>query len=183
MKTFFTSDIHLFHKNILKFEPESRPFGSIDEMHDTIISRWNNKVTAADRIFILGDVSFGKVTKTLEILSELNGKKILIKGNHDEHHVLNREFVDFFENKIYDTYEAKINGTYYFMCHYPLICWNKSHYGSINLFGHVHSVWKGNSNQLNVGMDCHSLTPIEESEIKDLLKMLPENNNGRYSIG
>lgn len=38
---YFTSDLHLFHKNVLKFD--NRPFKSVEDMHLEIIKRWNNK--------------------------------------------------------------------------------------------------------------------------------------------
>jgi calcineurin-like phosphoesterase family protein len=42
MDYYISSDIHLFHKNILKFYPKSRPFLSLDEMHEKFIENWNN---------------------------------------------------------------------------------------------------------------------------------------------
>ena len=36
---FYTSDLHLDHSNILKFEPESRPFKTIDEMNEVLIKK------------------------------------------------------------------------------------------------------------------------------------------------
>jgi hypothetical protein len=42
--TFFTSDQHLGHRNIIRLC--SRPFASIEEMDETLISRWCiNKLT------------------------------------------------------------------------------------------------------------------------------------------
>jgi calcineurin-like phosphoesterase family protein len=176
MKKFTTSDIHLFHKNILKFEPESRPFSSLDEMHMVIVNNWNNVVNVYDVVYIIGDVSFGKLTDTIDILTKLNGNLILIKGNHD--HVLSRN--PSFRNcfvRIEDLLEIKVNGQNYTLCHYPMLSWNKSHINSYQLFGHLHSRWKGNNKQLNVGMDCHNLTPIDFNDIPSLLSKLPDRED------
>jgi calcineurin-like phosphoesterase family protein len=171
--TFFTADLHIFHKNILKFEPKSRPFSSLDEMHNVIIDRWNDKVTNNDTVYILGDVSFGQLDETNYILDQLDGKElILIRGNHDEKLLKNTGF-EFNFHKIYDYLELKLDKTY-ILSHYPFLTWNKSHYGSVNLFGHLHSKFLGNSQQLNVGMDCHNLEPISLEEVNSALKLLPK---------
>ena len=176
MKTFTTSDIHLFHKNILKFEPESRPFSSLNEMHTVIINNWNNVVDIDDTVYIIGDVSFGKLTATVDILTRLNGNLILIKGNHDHELLRKPSFSNCFI-RIENFLEIKVNGQEYTLCHYPMLSWNKSHINSYQLFGHLHSRWKGNNKQLNVGMDCHNLTPIDFDDIPSLLSELPERND------
>lgn len=171
--TYITSDIHLFHKNILKYEAESRPFSSLDEMHKIIINNWNTNITNDDLVYILGDVSFGKWGKTVEILKQLNGEKILIEGNHDFYLLRHKEFRDCFK-EIHKLLEIKINKQDYTLCHFPLLSWNKSHINNYQLFGHLHSTWKGNNKQLNIGMDCHNLTPINFDVIPELLSKLPE---------
>jgi calcineurin-like phosphoesterase family protein len=175
MTTYVTSDCHFGHKNIIKYEPVSRPFSSIEEMDEVLIERWNSKVKENDEIYILGDFSFHKVNKTVEILGRLSGKKCLIVGNHDNHLINHDPFKEMFVG-YYDLLDNKIAGKHYVMCHYPLLSWNRSHYGSVNLFGHLHSSWKGNRQQLNVGMDCHNLYPIAFEEIDSLLAALPERS-------
>jgi len=74
--------MHFGHKKIMTYE--NRPFASIENMDAAIIKNWNNTVSKTDKIFIAGDVSFYGKDKTAEIIQKLNGKKILVKGNHDE---------------------------------------------------------------------------------------------------
>lgn len=178
---FFASDIHAFHKNILKFEPISRPFSCIEEMNEVIVDRWNAKVPNDAETYILGDVSFGKLKDTVDFLNRLNGKKCLVIGNHDTHFLGKQEFIDCFEGRIFDILDHKINKKHYVMCHYPMLAWNRSHYGAVQLFGHLHSKWKGNRQQLNVGMDLWNLSPLEIGELPAILESLPEQQNRLYA--
>ena len=61
MSAFVTSDLHLGHSKMLSFvNPDGspmRPFSSIEEMHETLIERFNKVVHAKDRLYILGDVA------------------------------------------------------------------------------------------------------------------------------
>lgn len=80
MSTFFISDMHFDHANIIwKCD---RPFRSVDDMNNTIVTRWNATVGDNDVVFVLGDVALGRGETELW-LSRLKGHKILIKGNHD----------------------------------------------------------------------------------------------------
>ncbi|MBR1812079.1 MAG: metallophosphoesterase [Clostridia bacterium] len=50
-------------------------------------NNWNRLVTSADTVVIPGDISWGmtltEAAPDLQFLHKLNGKKILLKGNHD----------------------------------------------------------------------------------------------------
>ena len=87
MSIFFTSDPHYHHANIMKYC--SRPFTSVEEMDEELIKRWNSVVTKSDTIYILGDLIFTKdPAEAVRITTQLNGKIILIKGNHDHSNIL-----------------------------------------------------------------------------------------------
>lgn len=78
---FLTSDSHFNHVNIIKFC--NRPFDSVEEMNETLISNWNNTVPKDGIVFHLGDFAFGGSEVWHKILSRLNGQIHLILGNHD----------------------------------------------------------------------------------------------------
>lgn len=83
---FVISDTHFGHTNSWeKFKlPDGsplRPFTSTEEMDETMIERWNAKVQPQDTVYHLGDVVINK--KYLHLVERLNGRKILIRGNHD----------------------------------------------------------------------------------------------------
>lgn len=80
-QTFLISDTHFSHRNILSYE--NRPFQDTEEMDERMISRWNETVQPEDLVFHLGDVIIAGAARAEELLPRLNGRKILITGNHD----------------------------------------------------------------------------------------------------
>ena len=56
MTTFFTSDTHFGHENIIKYC--GRPFKDVEKMNERLIKNWNEVVKDTDTIFHLGDFSF-----------------------------------------------------------------------------------------------------------------------------
>jgi len=78
---YFTADIHFYHENIINHT--KRPFKNADEMNRKIIANWNNIVKANDEVYILGDVTMKGASNANTVLSQLKGKKYLIKGNHE----------------------------------------------------------------------------------------------------
>lgn len=139
---YYISDLHFGHKNSLSFD--NRPFTDI-EIHDqTIINNWNNTVSIDDDVYILGDISWHNATKTIEIFKSLNGRKHLIKGNHDSKLLRNRELQSLFV-EICNYKEIPLdNGKGIVLCHYPMPCFKNHYYGWIHLYGHVHNSFEYN---------------------------------------
>jgi len=82
METYIIGDPHFGHVNIIEYE--KRPFQSVEDMDNKLISNWNKTVSKKDKIIVNGDVSFYEKVKTAEIIKSLNGYKILVMGNHDD---------------------------------------------------------------------------------------------------
>ena len=83
---FVISDTHFGHTNSWeKFKLPNgdplRPFTSTEEMDEAMVERWNAKVRPGDTVYHLGDVVINK--KSLHHVKRLNGKKRLVRGNHD----------------------------------------------------------------------------------------------------
>lgn len=135
METFFTSDLHFGHKNILRFD--NRPFTTVEEMDAAIISNWNQRVSPKDTVYILGDVSWYNAEKTVELLSALNGHKHLISGNHDNKILAaTRRCCD----SVSEYQELHLSkNAHICMMHYPITFFNRHHYGAYMLYGHVHN--------------------------------------------
>lgn len=156
---YFTSDTHFWHKNIIRPDYSNRPYNSIEEMNESFIDNWNKTVSNTDTIYHLGDVSFGNRESTGAILKRLNGKKILIKGNHDKVSRL-KDYFDEIHNVLF-------LGEF-FLKHIP----DFSCYPLIQLCGHVHTEWKINKTwgfKINVGVDVWNYTPVSIDQIKELL--------------
>lgn len=190
MARFFTSDLHFFHRMMIF----RRGFKSAEEMHESIIHTWNKRISKNDQVFILGDFSFGKKQETLDIVKRLNGKKTLIRGNHDER-FKNQDLIEMG----FDVRDQLIIGTIEptLLSHYPYRSFidqfkhltsprKYSHlkpgYSGLQLIhGHYHSGPKSTYRAVNVAWDIH-LKPLEEKEvvalfskrekIKDFIKIL-----------
>ena len=140
---YYISDLHLFHKNVTKAgrDFDNRPFADLEEMHAHILERWNNKVTDGDVVYVVGDMAMRGTHRDLaEYVSRLKGRKILIKGNHDDlSDARYRRLYDY----VCDYKEVADNvgrdSVKLVLCHYPILMWNGQHRGSILLYGHVHN--------------------------------------------
>lgn len=128
-KIFIISDLHLGHANIIKLA--NRPFKTVEEMDNKIISNWNKVVGKDDLVYVLGDFCF-KGKNADYYLNKLNGKIFLIKGNHDIF-IKHDKIIG-----IRDYYELKYNGTKYILFHYPILSWNGMYRDTIHFYGHVH---------------------------------------------
>ena len=136
---YYISDLHFSHKNCLSYD--NRPFNTIKEMNEALINNWNSVVTNEDTVYILGDMFWCNAEESIEILKRLNGKKRLIKGNHDRCH--DNQFKKYFE-KISDYAEINDNGRKVVLCHYPIPCFKNHFYNWYHLYGHVHNSFEWN---------------------------------------
>ncbi len=164
-KTFFTSDLHFFHRNIIQFC--ERPFDSIEHMNQKLIDNWNMVVSDKDHIWMLGDFSFGKDDETAGILKQLKGHKHLIVGNHDRkgssQKLFNKNWQDFFVDS-HEYFRLKVDGYKFVLCHFPFSSWER---GYINLHGHWHSRkgYQNKYNQYDVGVDANDYAPVILSDV------------------
>lgn len=174
---FFTSDQHFDHERIITLC--NRPFANKEEMNEEMIKRWNERVKPTDHIYILGDLFFSKDEEFIrKTLARLNGGKTLVPGNHD-HDPAIRIFREKFE--VTPLKRIKVEGyPDIVLCHYPMISWDKSHFGTWQLFGHHHGNGKGYGNdpaalpirrkqQMDVGVDTNNFYPYSIEEIKQKL--------------
>lgn len=140
---YYIADLHLFCKSQTKAGAnyDGRPFETVEEMNQHFLERWNVKVTNADTVYILGDISLrGRNNALIGFVSQLRGRKVLIKGNHDSvddyrYRQLFAEITDYKE--ICDTFGGKSYKLV--LCHYPILMWNGQHRGTMLLYGHTHN--------------------------------------------
>lgn len=132
VKIWFISDTHFCHKNIIAYE--NRPFTDIEQMNSEMIRRWNEVVAPDDVVYHLGDVALGPAERFYPIVSALNGRKILIRGNHDGHSkdwYLERGFAE-----VYPSLTLYAKGKRILLTHTPAPVPGFDY--DLHFFGHVH---------------------------------------------
>ena len=146
----FTSDTH--YNQDRAYLLTKRPFLSLKQMNQMMISNHNSKVYVQDKMYHLGD--FGDA-KYFQYLSG-NDYKLLL-GNYDnESFMIDMENIDknyritFLTNN--SEFNDKIN-----LIHEPEFGINENKF---HLFGHIHKHFV-KTNGLNVGVDCHHFFPID----------------------
>jgi calcineurin-like phosphoesterase family protein len=152
---FFTSDWHIGHANIIKFC--NRPFRDVREMEQELIERHNSVVTDNDIVIHAGDFAFRNTTSVDKYQAKLNGNNIFLKGSHDK---WNKHGAYLWEGMIEDHYVV--------VCHYAMLSWPRSHYGSWQLFGHSHGNQKGHNvqKQYDIGVDSNNYYPVSFDYLK-----------------
>lgn len=181
-RLFFTSDTHFNHANILGFC--GRPFKDTKEHDEELVRRWNEKVSADDLVFHLGDVCFGNYEHNRDVLDRLNGNIYLILGNHDMRDVRTK-YKDRF---VGISMQALINvdGQQIILNHCPLACFPGSYRKKPvwQLYGHVHTSpysegvdvkrLIGNGalfpSQYDVGVDNNDFRPVSYRELQDIIQ-------------
>lgn len=173
MAIWFTADHHFGHANIIKHC--SRPFADVHEMNTELARRWNERVATQDTVYHVGDFAFRDHDR---YLPNLNGVKHLIIGNHDPKRskipvVTESPWQDGWSS-VNDMLQVSVDGTPITLCHYAMRVWNRSHHGALHLYGHSHGTLPGNSQSLDVGVDCWDFYPVTLKEIRERLATLPK---------
>lgn len=166
----FIADLHLGHKNIIKYC--KRPFKNVDEMDECLIKNWNSRIKPSDTVYLVGDVGLAKPDYVTRCLQRMNGIKHLIEGNHDVACLKYEPFTQQFETisqikEITVPNRKNDDSIKIVMCHYAMKVWNKSHYGSYQLYGHSHGSLKDDlgSLSMDVGVDANNYMPISLDEV------------------
>ena len=180
---FFTSDTHIGHSNVIKFD--NRPFADVEEMNETIVKNWNNKIPKDGIVFFMGDFSFKSLKQTKEIFDQLNGQIHWINGNHDTWKVISKlDKVKSIQNMLdlkiadKDVVNKRFKGRQQItLCHYPIVVWDKHHHGAWHLHGHCHhNLTKTAFGEIfykrkviDVGTNGHEHTPLSYQDVKDIM--------------
>ena len=121
LKTFVTSDHH--------FDSIKLPFLHVftPEQEEKLIEKWNSTVNSDDTVLYNGDFCDGDEESVLNFKSRLNGRIVLIKGNHDKlsDDFYREVFVDVLDRLVLEEFNVVIQ-------HKPKDC-------SMNqIYGHMH---------------------------------------------
>lgn len=168
MRTFVISDTHFSHHNIIKYC--NRPFESTEVMDYVLVNLWNTMVGPEDIVFHIGDVAFGGPDVADPILQSLNGKKILITGNHDRAWLKRHPCW----LKVCDRFNFNYKGVDVRMQHHP-----HQHPNLHSLFLHGHTHGKDgiyHNNQFDMSVENWNYAPVELDEVIDLWRLAREQN-------
>ena len=178
---FVISDHHLGHTNSWeKFKLEDgsplRPFTSTEEMNETMIERHNAKVKQQDTVYFLGDVVINK--KYLELVKRMNGRKILIRGNHD---IFKDE--DYREVGFKQIHGVRVFVDKFILSHIPLHPDCVTERFRVNVHGHLHAnqvmswqvidediVYKPDPRYLCVCVEQTDYTPLHFDEVEERIQ-------------
>jgi calcineurin-like phosphoesterase family protein len=155
MTRFVISDTHFGHERILGYRPE---FSTVEEMDEKIVENWNAVVREGDTVYHLGDVCLNR--RHLATVKRLNGRKILIKGNHDLFPLkdyLAAGFKDIRACVVVDETAEHGGGI---LTHIPLHASQLVRFGR-NIHGHLHTGIIPEPWYLNVCVEKTGYAPVE----------------------
>lgn len=169
---FYTADLHFHYKPFLP----GRPFASVEEMDEAMIRLWNETVTDRDTVYVVGDVGYNGGYVPGDALGRLQGRKHLIRGNHDTGFENAQKLFDYFET-VTDFNEIDDGETHILLCHYPILYRKRGYM----IHGHLHQtrgpeydILRQMPRMLNAGVDVNFYRPVT-------LAQLVENNRAFYS--
>lgn len=155
-------------------------------MNVGIIERWNNQVTDADTVYVIGDLAMGRTQETIPLAKELRGTKILVRGNHDK--ATARTYIEkggF--SSVLDSAFLTINGSgrQLQLCHFPFVGDSREDdryrdrrpvdKGQWLLCGHVHDAWRQRGRAINVGIDAWGGNLVTEADLTTLIGEGPQD--------
>lgn len=200
-RVFVLADPHFGHANIIKYC--HRPFADAATMDAALIANWNETVPADADVWVLGDMTI-KPDKLGGLLARLNGRKVLVAGNHDQPHPVSLNNKGRRPEQLADyarAYcEAGFDAVHLFgaftlpdfgrvrVCHYPYADgpdWLGVRFPDDGqtplLHGHVHDKWRFNGRMLNAGVEVQDYRPITLRQVRDLFRA--EREAGWPTVG
>lgn len=169
-KIWITSDLHFNHSRSFIYEP--RGFQSVEEMNETIIERFNSKVSPEDEVYICGDLCLGGgelevLEKNMALIERLNGHIHVILGNHDTPaRIAMYAMCKNVEEIVYATM-IHYRGYHFYLSHFPTLTANLEKESlkqcTINLFGHNHqrdNFYNDMPFMYHIGVDSHDCYPV-----------------------
>ena len=138
MATFFTADTHFGDHHVLR---QRVRFASVEEHDETLIAAWNRVVEADDEVWHIGDFAADTSREhCATVFARLNGRKRLVRGNHDTNRVLELPWheppVESARMTARDENGAEWR---FYLAHYAHRAWPGLWRGTRHLYGHTHA--------------------------------------------
>lgn len=172
MTRYVISDHHFYHNNIIEYT--NRSFKSVREMNDKMIEKWNNIISKDDTVIYGGDLLFGSVEKANQLIDDLNGSMMIIKGNHDSFSPDNIK-----APTVEDTI-LQYDGFRFWYTHRPDNI--PDNWTQWKLHGHVHNDMDFidyQKNRVNVSVEVLDYNPIPLKIITKALKTMNGNDRSK----
>jgi calcineurin-like phosphoesterase family protein len=168
MNTFFISDTHFGHANLMKHYPDRNRFGTVEELDEWMIQEWNKKIGKKDKVYHIGDFGSFNVEHSTRVVRRLNGSKELVPGNHDKKHIKTDAFArEWAAIHPYSYKEISVEGQQIVLSHFPIWEWMQIHRGWWHVHGHVHGKPTGIPGKIiDAGVDGSGLLPRSFEEVK-----------------
>lgn len=171
MTTWFTADQHFFHRQVIMHC--TRPFKNEPTMRKEIITRHNQRVRKDDTVYMIGDIAMignSQWEHLKGVIQQLNGRKHLIFGNHDE--LKWQQYLNLGFTSVHSAHWLTLEGIHLVLAHDPSVyCTLNSQ--SVLVHGHIHTLYKSIPDQLviNAGVDMWDFFPINLDNIKKELSI------------
>jgi len=130
VNVYLISDTHLNHANIATYCDRPKDFTQL------IIKRWNEVVKSEDVVIHLGDVAIGPRSTVEHQVRSLNGRKILVRGNHDK-----RGSCAWWMEHGFDFACDGMRFRNCWLTHHPST--SLADGCELNIHGHLHNIWHG----------------------------------------
>ena len=169
---FYTADPHFGYEPLVV----GRGFETAAQMDAALIENWNRVVGPEDTVYLVGDIGWNGGHVPCRILARLNGRKHLIRGNHDTGYQDAPLLYRYFES-VTDFLEIDDGKYHIFLSHYPMLYGKPNGYmihGHLHAGGMFHDILAAMPRVLNAGVDVNGFAPVT-------LEQLAANNERFYS--
>lgn len=172
-----TSDHHFGHANLLTFTGADGDyfrgdrFSSVEEMDEYMVERWNSVVKPGDKVYHLGDFTMGLKRHSLDICKRLNGRKVLIRGNHDKLKL--SQYAEHFKDvRSVHLLETGISGacTHLVLSHVPIHP-HSLRSGWVNVHGHTHEKGSPPGRYFSVCVEMTNYTPLRLDDVANRVQV------------
>ena len=160
-------------------------------MNNDLVDRWNTVVRSQDTVYVVGDICMGRLDDTLPYIQFLNGRKLLVPGNHDRmfgcQGTKYRNVCDRYEaagiEVIEEALVLNVFGLSVLICHFPYAGDSRDDQiedryqedrpidvGQFLVHGHTHGKWRKNGRMIDVGVDAWAGKPVSFTEVADTFR-------------
>lgn len=164
-QVYLISDLHFDHTNIIRFC--NRPFPATSDMNRAMVANWTKTVGCRDRVFFLGDMTYGEYRRPIDYwLQKLTGNIMFIRGNHDKDIITKARVIP-------TNYGIRYKGREFLLAHNPYrpdgfdgwIIHGDMHNRDLNLYPLVNQ----KRQTINVSADLVDYTPISLDYLTNLI--------------